>query len=220
MPKCAHYTFDGGGLAIWHITESSDELYALLDTRCYDAQLAELTSESRRAEWLAVRLLVFHLFGSDCEIAYHSTGRPYLRGSSLSVSISHTKGYAAIAYSSIGAIGMDIEYVSSRVERIAHRFTSSEEAAYIDGHAAVERQMYHLINWSAKETLYKLCDSPHMAEFKSAFFIAPYDLKQQGVVSATISRIEPSLVEVHYRLQPELVCTWALDASGAISPTR
>ena len=40
MPNYAHYTFEGGGIAIWHITETSDELYALLGTDRYDAQLA------------------------------------------------------------------------------------------------------------------------------------------------------------------------------------
>jgi ribulose kinase len=29
MPKYAHNTVDGGGIAVWHITESADELYAM-----------------------------------------------------------------------------------------------------------------------------------------------------------------------------------------------
>ena len=65
---------------------------------CYDAQLLEKKNESRRAEWLAVRLLVKELFGSECEVAYHPTGRPYLKHGTAHISISHTKGFAAVAY--------------------------------------------------------------------------------------------------------------------------
>ena len=82
MPNYAHHTFDGGGIALWHITETADELYALLGTTKYDTQLAEKKNDARRAEWLAVRLLIKELFGPDAEVVYHPTGRPYLKESS------------------------------------------------------------------------------------------------------------------------------------------
>ena len=210
MPDYIHHTFAGGGIAFWHITETSDELYALLGTQRYDDQLQTMTNEGRRAEWLAVRLLVKELFGFQCEVAYHPTGRPYLKGSDVHISISHTKGYAAVAYHHDAPIGMDIEYISSRVERIASRFTTQEEAAYIDGHDEPVRQMCHLINWSAKETLYKLFDSPSLAEFKEVFHIAPYTLAECGTMNATVCDAGKSMLAVSYRTFPEFVCTWAV----------
>lgn len=210
MPDYTHHTFAGGGIAFWHITETSDELYALLGTQRYDDQLQTMTNEGRRAEWLAVRLLVKELFGTQCEVAYHPTGRPYLKGSDVHISISHTKGYAAVAYHHDAPIGMDIEYISSRVERIASRFTTQEEAAYIDGHDERVRQMYHLINWSVKETLYKLLDSPSLAEFKEVFHIAPYTLAECGTMNATVCDAGKSMLEVSYCTFPEFVCTWAV----------
>lgn len=218
MPKYAHQTFEGGGVAIWQITESSDELYALLATDKYDQQLAGKHHEARRAEWLAVRVLVKDLLGTEVEVAYHPTGRPYLKGSDVSISISHTKGFAAVAYRHGGAVGMDIEYVSPRVERIASRFTSQEEAAYIDGHNANGRQGYHLVNWSAKEALYKLYDSPSMAEFKEVFRIAPYRLSSYGTLHATIhAGAEEHTALVSYRIFSDFVCTWALRLSDAMT---
>ena len=210
MPNYAHHTFEGGGIAIWHITETSDELYALLGMPCYDAQLLEKKNESRRAEWLAVRLLVKELFGSECEVAYHPTGRPYLKHGTAHISISHTKGFAAVAYHHAAPIGMDIEYLSSRVERIASRFTTQAEASYIDVLEEPVRQMYHLINWSAKETLYKLFDSPSMAEFKEVFHIAPYALAECGTMNATVCDVENTILEVSYLTFPYFVCTWAV----------
>lgn len=234
MPNHAHYTFEGGGIAIWDITESPDTLYVQLATTKYDAQLAGKSNDARRAEWLAVRLLVKELFGPDAEVAYHPTGRPYLKNGdcviqttvrrknlavsaaqderendTIHISISHTRGYAAVAYSTAGPIGLDIERISDRVERIAHRFTSADEAAYIDTNEASARQQYHLINWSAKETLYKLLDDTRMADFKAAFHIAPYTLGTQGTLHATLLMAGNDRVEVHYRLLPDFVCTWA-----------
>jgi phosphopantetheinyl transferase len=210
MPNYVHHTYEGGGIAIWHITETADELYALLGTHRYDTQLAEKKNESRRAEWLAVRLLVKELFGSEAEVAYHPTGRPYLKNSTTHISISHTKGFAAVAYHHGAPLGMDIEYLYSRVERIASRFTTRAEASYIDVHAEDVRQMYHLINWSAKETLYKLFDSPSMAEFKEVFHIASYVLAECGTMNATVCDVEKNMLAVSYRTFPEFVCTWAV----------
>lgn len=209
MPKCAHHEVDGGGIAIWHITESSDELRALLATDVYDVELAEKHHEARRAEWLAVRLLVKELFGEECVVAYHPTGKPYLKGVSVYISISHTKEYAALAYHCLSPIGVDIEYMSARVEHIASRFTSEEEAAYIDKHDDEERKRYHLINWCAKEALYKLVDAPSMADFKKAFRIAPYALSTQGVLHATICDTCERQAEVAYRIYPHFICVYS-----------
>ena len=253
MPNHVHHTFEGGGIALWHITETADELYALLGTTKYDTQLSEKKNDARRAEWLAVRLLIKDLFGPDAEVAYHPTGRPYLKGdggygnscviafpfgqrtsflsvaknlaeshdeilhfiqddmdnNEIFISISHTHGYAAVAYSTEGPIGLDIEHISDRVERIADRFTSPAEAEYIDTHEPQERVLYHLINWSAKETLYKLFDSPSLAEFREVFHIAPYALTSQGTLDATLLASDDKKVSVHYRLFPDFVCTWA-----------
>ena len=93
MPKYAHHTFEGGGIAIWHITESAETLYAMLGMQRYDAALNAMHHEERRTEWLAVRVLLTEVLGRDKEIAYHSTGRPYLTDGSFCISISHTKGY-------------------------------------------------------------------------------------------------------------------------------
>ena len=210
MPNYVHHTYEGGGIAIWHITETADELYALLGTTKYDIQLAEKKNDARRAEWLAVRLLVKELFGSEAEVAYHPTGRPYLKNSTTHISISHTKGFAAVAYHHRAPLGMDIEFISSRVERIASRFTTQAEASSIDVHDEDARQMYHLINWSAKETLYKLFDDTRKAEFKEAFHIAPYTLGECGAMDATVCGAEKSVLAVSYRTFPEFVCTWAV----------
>lgn len=208
MPKCLHHTLPEGGLAIWRITETAEELRVQLATDKYDVQLADKRCEARRAEWLAVRLLISQVLGADKTVAYHPSGRPYLTDGSWHISISHTRGYAAIAYHRHKRVGVDIEHISSRVERIAQRFTSPKEDAYIEPHDEHERMMHHLVNWSAKETLYKLVDDVAAADFRAVFYIRPYVLAQSGCLSAAIILGEEKDVEVHYAVYDDFVCTW------------
>lgn len=209
MPIYAHRTFEGGGIAIWRIEETPDELCALLSTSCYDAMLATISHEARRAEWLAVRVLIAQVLGSEKEVKYYPSGRPFLSDGSYHISISHTKGYAAIAYHDSRTVGIDIEHVAPRVQRIAHRFTHPDEALYIDRCGDGERLQYLLINWSVKETLYKLLDDPAAADFREAFCIVPYELEQQGILTAHIS-LSSSMHKVCYQRCPDFVCTWAM----------
>ena len=82
---------------VWKIEESSDTLFSLLENgEEYLSQLEDIHTEHRRREWLASRVLLQTLLGRPARIAYHPNGAPYLLDSSLYISISHTKGYAAI----------------------------------------------------------------------------------------------------------------------------
>lgn len=209
MPIYAHHTFEGGGIAIWRIEETSDALYALLSTSRYDAMLAAISHEARRAEWLAVRVLIAQVLWSDKEVGYHPSGCPFLTDGSYYIGISHTKGYAAIVYHGNRAVGIDVEHIAPRVQRIAHRFTHPDEALYINRCSTDEQLQYLLVNWSAKETLYKLFDDPAAADFRETFRIAPYEPGQQGTLIAHVS-LSSSQQAVCYRIYPDFVCTWAL----------
>jgi phosphopantetheinyl transferase len=212
MPLYTHCIFEDGGIAIWHIEESTEVLYALLGTTRYDDALATISHEARRAEWLAVRVLIAQLLGADKEVLYQTSGRPYLADGSYHISISHTKGYAAIAYHRSSPIGVDVEQIASRVERIAFRFTHPDEAAYIDGCDTKRRLMYWVINWSAKETLYKVSNNSAAAEFREAFRIAPYELSQLGTLDVQCFACTEDALPmcVYYRVFPDIVCTWVV----------
>lgn len=72
----------------------------------------------------------------------------------LNISISHTRGYIAIILSETKNVGIDIEYVSDRVEKISSRFMREDESA--------DDIISLLVHWCAKETLYKLFSSEHL----------------------------------------------------------
>ena len=50
------------------------------------------------------------MLGRETPVAYHPDGIPYLPDADLHISISHTKGYAAVLLDTQPRIGIDIEY--------------------------------------------------------------------------------------------------------------
>lgn len=209
MPKSIHHTFKEGGIALWRIEETADELYALLHTRRYDEALATIHHDARRAEWLAVRVLLAQVLGNDKHIDYRETGSPYLTDGSYHISISHTKGYAVLAYHRNGPIGVDVEHVAERVMRVAHRYTRPEEYDYINRAVECERLMYYILNWSAKETLYKYVGDARAADFQDCFLLQPYMLQpSQGEIVGHIFLDGVRRVRVYYFIFSDIVCTY------------
>jgi len=78
-------------------------------------------------------------------LTHNADGKPLLRGWRLS--ISHTRGFAAVIMSGRKNVAVDVEQISGKVDRVAQRFLRRDEP-FSD---TIDR----LIAWSAKETCYK-----------------------------------------------------------------
>ena len=151
------YKTESPRIGIWKMDESAEELRAMLPEATWEELLAldgnpRLSSDARQKEWMTSRLLVKELIGQTCGITHDTSGAPRLADSSLHISISHTRGYAAIILSDMQRTGIDIEYTSDRVRKIRSRFLSPEEESFIDPQTDTQQL---LICWCAKETLYK-----------------------------------------------------------------
>src|SRR3712207_4185043 len=102
MPLYRDLCIDGGArLCIWQITERADEL------RCPEGlDLGQVGSPSRRLEMLAVYRLLAHMTGRcDLLIGHDGNGKPLLDG--WHVSVSHTRGWAALMLSRGGEVAID-----------------------------------------------------------------------------------------------------------------
>lgn len=117
------------------------------------------------------------------EIGHKESGKPILKG--WHISISHTKGYAAVLLSKNHEVGIDIEYVSDRVKRIADRFLRLDEQA--------ESVTDLLLHWCAKEAVYKLYSEQDLTfqqmkivdlQSESDFFHVESEMNN-GIVSVT-----------------------------------
>ena len=193
---------------IWKIEERWEEMLCQLEQQdAYLPFLNQRKSETRKAEWLAVRLLLKELTGIGMAVSYHENGAPYLPDSSLHISISHTKGFAAVLLSPDKPVGIDIEYHSERVHRIKSRFLSDDEFNLL-GENPTTNEL--LVCWSAKETAFKMMGQKtadmqhdiHIIDFK------PSNNGNSGTITVRESLTPQSYVfHINYLITPDFVVT-------------
>jgi 4'-phosphopantetheinyl transferase len=98
---------------------------------------------------------------SSIEFSYGEHGKPTLAGDAaktgLHFNLSHTGDEALCAVSNGRHVGVDIEFHKERVEtlKIAARFFSAEESAYLAARRGVDRTRAFYQFWTAKEALLK-----------------------------------------------------------------
>ena len=172
MPKFATLSSDNANIWLWQLTESPEQLLALLATHPdYAPQAQSFRSTQRQREWLATRALLHNVLGDDIRIAYDKDGAPRLvninqeqisQDSSYmqddeqglpAISISHSHQWVAIALAtSQKSIGLDLEIVSEKAGRVQHKFLTQEEQLIISPTLSPTDL------WCAKEATYKLCN--------------------------------------------------------------
>lgn len=192
MPLISIETIASGAqLGLWHIEESVDEFL-----KCYPSLSSEVSSyrsDARKLEKLAVYSLLFMMTGdTTLRISHNEAGKPFVNG--WNISISHTKGYAAVILSKDKNVAIDIEHISPRVCKIADRFVRSDEDA-----PTIESLLLH---WSAKETIYK-----YFSESNLHFFdMRIHDIKEKELWVDNLK--DSAKVMVTYRFSPDYVLTF------------
>lgn len=190
-------------LGIWKLEESSSELYARLSRKEeYQPFLNRVKAEKRRAEWLAVRVLLMQLLGEEARVAYRPDGAPYLVDLPFHLSISHTEGYVSVLLQETAAVGIDLEYRSDRVKRIRSRFMSAEEEAGVD---PLHETACLLIHWCAKEALFKMIGQTDV-DFREHLHVAPFPYAESGEIAVWETRTAArNAYRLQYRLFPDFV---------------
>ena len=83
----------------------------------------------RQAENDGVHCVLTEMLGYEPLVEHNEDGKPMIEG--YHISISHTLGYVAVILSRDYEVGVDIEYVSDRVNRISSRFLRDDESLLI-----------------------------------------------------------------------------------------
>lgn len=150
--------YPGVSLGLWQMDELPEQLFDLYPHLLpYRSSLDDkYKNDGRKLEFLAIRALMYEmlrvngaskgLLSHAGDFTHNGQGKPLFRG--YHVSISHTKGYAALILSKKSEVAVDIEYMSDRVERIASKFLRKDERA--------DSLDSKLVHWCAKETVFKL----------------------------------------------------------------
>lgn len=199
--------YPGVSLGLWQMDESVTELLERYPwANCYQGDLSRFKSDSRKLEFLSVRILLREMLQMlGCseaqiqrvgDIGHNSVGKPLLKG--YNISVSHTKGYAALILSKAREVAVDIEYYSDRVKRIASKFLRKDEkASDLDA---------LLVHWCSKETIYKLFseDNLQYAEMR----VKPFDTMSDWSCEVENLKMKRR-VNVDFELTMEFVLTYA-----------
>ncbi len=148
-------------LAVWHIAEPEHFFLQKVPLK------KEVSHPHKRLQHLAGRYLLSFLFDSFPlhEILIADTRKPFLENEQYHFSISHCGQYAAAIASTTERVGIDIELVTAKIERVKHKFTNADELLFLnDEYKAfldqfglekkIEQEFLTMI-WSAKETIFK-----------------------------------------------------------------
>lgn len=117
--------------------------------------IAHSDSDRHKDQNKAVRNLLDASLGTGCRLAHREDGSPYIDGSGLSISISHSRDYACITFSPSLTVGVDIEQPRTQLRRVAPRVLSDSELAV---YGASDSLL--LRAWTLKEALYKAALTP------------------------------------------------------------
>lgn len=140
-------------------------------------QSLQIKNQQYRRQWLGTRMLLKNIEPGAGAVSYAATGKPFLAGSHLDLSISHTSNFCAISLNKENT-GLDIEILGSKVERICDRFLSETEKEF-----ATDSVRKHII-WGAKETIFKAWSHGNV-EFKKDIQISPFEASDEGMIQAT-----------------------------------
>ncbi|OCX50754.1 4'-phosphopantetheinyl transferase [Mucilaginibacter sp. PPCGB 2223] len=184
--------------ALWKIEEDAETLYNQLQLNDDEkAYIESIGNGKRHLHWLGTRVLLRTMLNTseyiDCRVDDH--GKPYLVDMPYQISLSHSFDYAAVMISKSKAVGIDIELISPKVERIAHKFLNKQELATIQPSHRVE-QLY--VAWCAKEAVYK-CNGRKVISFLDHIFLDPFEGYQAGHLQAKIIKDSfKKRYDVHY----------------------
>jgi len=148
----------------------------------------------RQLEFLCVRALLAELTSdTSLTIDHEQSGKPILKD--YFVSISHTKGYAALILSRKSPVAIDIEKISVICDAVAERYIRTDEVANCN----TDR----LLVWSAKESLYKYFSEEHLEYYDMRIMINANAIAAENLKSS-------KSVSVSFELSSDYVLTFIL----------
>lgn len=197
-------------LGVWAMEENLNyEKFASLPF--YDRLMS--LSENRRKETASVYSLLFAMTGNkNLVIGHEPSGKPYVEG--YNIGISHTKGFVSVILSTSCDVAVDIEYINTRVLRIADRFLREDEKPNAfqfskEKKEKGDKDVVHdviptLLFWCAKETMYKLYSDERLT-FQN---IKIMDAEQGGALCGN-NLITGESVRIDYTFNEDYVLTYA-----------
>jgi phosphopantetheinyl transferase len=188
-------------IAVWHITEKEDFFLEQVPIQ------REIRHWHKRLQHLAGRLLLTELYPDFpvSLIRIADTKKPFLENEPYHFSISHCGDYAAVIVSTTHRVGVDVELVNEKIDRITNKFLTKEEG-FLMPRGALRKTA--TLFWSVKESVYKW-NSRIGVDFKKHIVINKFsgDLKE-GIVNCVFKN--KTELDVHYLSFNDNFLTWVI----------
>lgn len=194
-------------LGVWEITEDYDTLYSLVKLdKAEKARLDSFRSLSRKLEWLSVRALIKSMKGDNSKITYNADNKPFINGGRANISISHSRSLTAILVSPDKRVGIDLEYMSGKINKLGHKFMNSKERLTSN---AEEKKFHLYLHWCAKEALFKICDKQDV-NFKEGITILPFEPADNGFIRGQIvNSVGEEIFDLEYLHHENYALVWS-----------
>jgi len=206
MPFAHTESFEPTGeLVLWKVEETPawfmDQLS--LSKRLWQ-DFHQITAQNVRVQWLASRFALQQVAKvPELEVRKDFFGKPHLANDHRFVSISHCQGYAA-AIAAEAPVGIDVEVVGDRVQRIKDRFLSENEQTLLG-----QSNEALMLAWSAKESVYKMHGEKKLL-FKEQMLIERQDQSARLLHMRLILPATQLLLRVRYHFINECVLSWVV----------
>jgi 4'-phosphopantetheinyl transferase EntD len=201
MPIDRIYTSPEAIWGYWKIEE--DERALALDVP-FETTPPALTNPLKRLEFLAGRVLIKTLL-DVWEMPFDGLtkdefGKPFLTGSHMKTSLSHSYPYVAAILHRHKNVGIDLEQPKNKLLRIGPRVLSASELE-----DAGQDIVKHCIYWCAKESMIKIHGKKDLI-FSRNLIITPFSLRSSGhLVGRIIANHTETTIPLDYHVTDNFV---------------
>jgi phosphopantetheinyl transferase len=191
-------------IAVWHITEDEDFFLASVPVQ------REIRHWHKRLQHLAGRLLLKEMYPDFPVklIRIADTKKPFLENEPFHFSISHCEDYAAAIVSKTYRVGVDVELLSEKIEKIQHKFIFAEELKLLNAQCSMTDHQCLTLCWSVKESVFKWWGNGAVDFKEDIIIVSIAGEPEQGIVHCVFKK-EYTLA-VHYLYFNNNFLTWVL----------
>lgn len=168
----------------------------------------------KRLQHFAGRYLLVQLFPDLPVNEIRLMGRkPYIPGNPYYFSISHCGDFAAAIVSTRENVGIDIEEVTPKIGKVAHKFLAQRETDFLSSHNTLRHQT---VCWSAKEAVFKWYGVGGL-DFRANMQLQAFPLSNTGFATCDFLKGETmATLDLQYLFDNDLCLVWVSGAKTSL----
>lgn len=169
----------------------------------------------KRLQHFAGRYLLVQLFPElpVNNIRVMDSRKPYIPGNPYYFSISHCGEFAAAIVSTRENVGIDIEQVTAKIGKVAHKFLAPRESEFLSAGNTLRHQT---VCWSAKEAVYKWYGMGGL-DFRAHMQLQAFPLGNTGFAVCDFLKGETmATLDLQYLFDNDLCLVWVSGAKTAL----